>query len=84
MNPLRGSFCIRLFITNEQHAQMYNQYISDLAQGVRDFDLTQGVSRSFDFYEKAISYSLLSQVGVDTDIGYNEFETLNDGNKNCN
>lgn len=63
---------------------MYNQYISDLAQGVRDFDLTQGVSRNLGFYEKAISYSLLRQVGVDTDIGENEFETLKDGNKNCN
>lgn len=75
-----------LYGAEAQHFEMYmNEYITQMAIGVKDFDISNGLSRSLLFYEKAINYQLRTQLGLNQGSeGYEEFYQMFDNSpKNC-
>lgn len=69
---------------NQQEFEMVTDYSNRMGQALQDFDRTQGINHTLDFYIEAIKYSLSEEIGLDRYLsGQDEYSTLYYSNKNC-
>jgi len=72
-------------LDEEQELQMLNDYTDELALALQQYDQSQGVNNTVDFYSEALNYyfSSLLKLPIYYD-GENEYGELLNSAKNCN
>lgn len=72
-------------LDEQQELEMFSFYISEMASALREFDLSQGISNTVEFYEKAVRYDLLYEIyDVRSTENYPEYKQMIESSKTCN
>ncbi|MBN1651846.1 MAG: hypothetical protein JW857_10995 [Bacteroidales bacterium] len=72
-------------LDEEQEMQMLNDYTDELALALQQYDQTQGVNNTVDFYSEALNYYFSRLLNIPTySSGGDEYKKLFDSSTNCN
>ncbi len=72
-------------LDEEQEMQMLNDYTDELALALQQYDQSQGVNNTVDFYSEALNYYFSSLLNIPTySSGGDEYKKLFDSSTNCN
>nr|WP_321353492.1 hypothetical protein [uncultured Draconibacterium sp.] len=71
-------------IDKNQEMEMMTAYADQMAQALKDFDSSQGISHTIDFYEEVLKYTFSEELGLDLYLeGQAEYSILYYSKKTC-
>ena len=63
---------------------MMTSYADQMAQALKDFDSSQGISHTIDFYKEVLKYTFSEEMGLDLYLaGQDEYSILYYSKKTC-